>query len=173
MSDDILSEARRRLDRAQAEVREWTSFIERYESLAAPRLPLQRSLPRQRPVYAIEDGVPLPPPKETKLKVTERVAVEVIRRLGRPVPSAEMLEEIVGRGVDVGGTEPASTLAARLSRSPVLEFVRGRGWWTTTTPVTADEAAGSRPHDEEPAASAETTNHAVVRGEVALDNMTS
>jgi len=129
--DSKLAVAEKRLADAKAEVARWELFIRTYRELEIdPSVSDSREL-------VMRVNVPNPPinghktekpEKPSKLTVTERVAATIIKDFGRPVPSPEMLRELIDRGVDIGGKEPASTLAARLSRAESIEFRRGMGW---------------------------------------------
>ena len=108
-----------------------------------------------------------------RLAETELAAGEIIRAVGRAVPSPTMLQALAAKGVEIGGKDPMATMSARLSRAPSLEFQRGLGWALKSAAAPRGEAADPAPEQDESAASVETTNDAERRGEVAYDNIAS
>ena len=74
-------------------------------------------------------------------------------------------------GIEVGGKDPSSTLSARLSRAPSLEFQRGLGWALKSAAAQEDEAADPDLEKKVSAAS-DNPNDAERRGEVEHHNMT-
>lgn len=121
MSDAIIANAIARRDAALSEARRWTDFIRMYGELTGADNNMQGlTLATGRQIAVTATGA---------LSETEKATGVIIRELGRPVPTRELLELLTARGVEVGGKDPASTLSARLSRAPSLENIRQRGWW--------------------------------------------
>lgn len=146
-TDPILQRAQERRDAALREAREWEAFIERYHDLRmdeAPSTPVIRTDPTAAPRYI--------PALSGRISETERVAAEIIKERGRPVPTREILIELERRGVEVGGKEPFSTLSTRLSRASTIIGTRGIGWSLKEEVRQTNEAAGPS-QGEEPAAS--------------------
>jgi hypothetical protein len=127
--DSKLVIAEKRLADAKAEVARWELFIATYRELdgSLPLAVARKS--SEAPHHPRTNGAHFRKPERiSKLTHTEQVAGSIIAEYGRAVPSAEMLKALIERGVDIGGKEPASTLAARLSRATTIEFQRGLGW---------------------------------------------
>ena len=59
---------------------------------------------------------------------------EILAQRRVPVKLSDLLKDVVKRGVEVGGKNPTSTLAARLSNSPEFMSIPGVGWWFTDRP---------------------------------------
>ncbi len=168
MSDPILQTAEQRLDAARADVRRLEAFIATYHDLKATAGQSQNVAVGLGVVTATALGSVFV--TTGKMSITERVAVEIILENGAPVPSPEMMSRLLARGVVIGGKEPSSTLAARLSRAPSLRFERGHGWTLKSDAAQMNEAADPNLNKAESAAS-ENSNDAVTRGEVAHHNM--
>ena len=134
--DNILKDAISRRDTALADARRWDEFVRMYSELRGVNInpltdgPGENSTPtsnaqarldatRRKSRVAASGGA---------LQETEELALQVIRELGRPIPTRELLVELASRGLTVGGKDAASTLSARLSRAPKLENVRPEGW---------------------------------------------
>lgn len=170
MDDDpILVQATRCRDAALEEARRWDDFAARYralrtESEVAPAAAAKVRLDHCGVIRAVIGT--------GRISETERVAAGIIRELGRPVPTREMLSLLAARGVDVGGKDPASTLAARLSRAPTILGQRGSGWKVREEPRQTNEAADpSQP--ERGSAASETPDSAATRGEVEHEKITT
>jgi hypothetical protein len=58
----------------------------------------------------------------------------IIRAAGKPVPLADIHEELVKRGVIIGGKTPKNTLSAYLGQNPNL-ISTSRGWWLKDVPL--------------------------------------
>ncbi len=168
MSETLLHAAETRLLAAQREVAKWSAFIKAFHELqgreVADPLPPAGAVTRANIAryWVANPG---------RLLQTERVAGDIIKEAGKPVLSGDMLAQLQERGVEIGGKDPASTLAARLSRATTIEFVRGQGWALSSDRL-KDEAADPLSGTEESAASDGTSNDAVTRGEVEHHNMT-
>ncbi len=174
--DPILRKAEQQLKDARDQVSKLESFISTYRDLQSKEH-AGRGL-RMSSVVTAGQGVVtttgLPVVGETgetgKMRITERVAGRIIRDNGGPVPSSDMLAQLRERNVDVGGKDPASTLAARLSRASTIEFKRGHGWTLKSDAAQMNEAADPTLTEGKSAAS-ETPNDAERRGEVAHHNI--
>lgn len=174
MSDVTVQRAQAKIAAAEAEAESWRAFLQRYlelnPQLAVPEDGVSNSLLRLNlaPALAVTASLMA----TGKMSITETVARSVIASVGRPVPTLEMLKHMAERHVDVGGKDPASTLAARLSRAPSLKFSRGLGWALQNAPTPMNEAADPAVPAGEPAASDTTPNNAAMRGEAEHHNMT-
>lgn len=166
MDDEpVIRNALMRRDAAAAEVRRWDEFIRTYEELvseqsvaapAARTIPLEAHLQARASLTANLTVLgPVSPPAET-----ERVAAEVIRELGRPVPTREMFIILQDRGHNVGGSQAFATLSARLHRAQSLALDKGIGWRLREQSRQTNEAAGTLIR-EAPTASEQTTSAAV------------
>lgn len=122
--DSVLANAIARRDAAQAEAQRWDDFIRMFSELQVGSHDTLRPSPPSTPSAAGRSAR-----DAGAMSRTEEVASEIIAQLGRPVPTRELLNALLERGVDVGGKDPASTLSARLSRAPTLHNIRQRGWW--------------------------------------------
>ena len=176
MVDSVVKVAQIKLTAARAEVARLEAFLATYAEIskeAARAMPVKSGSPDnwtnvltnivtgiQRTQEVVADA--------SVMRKSERIAVEAIRKQGRPIQSAEMLKIFEALEVEVGGRDPASTLSARLSRAPSLEFVRGLGW-TVKGDGPPDEVASPSPEGKELTTSTETSDDAVKRGEVAHD----
>ena len=74
-----------------------------------------------------------------------RLAIEMVRERGQPIPTRELVDMMKDRGLDVGGNNPITTLSSYLSRAPELSADRSRGWSLTELP--ADDIKNA--HDAE------------------------
>ena len=145
----LLEEAERRLADAEAaekaahtDAEGWREFIRRGQTIVPTSDSAVSSRETTSEPAPTSAAAPNADGRGQRLRLTESVAAEVIRgNQGRPVPSPDMLEAIMGRGIIVGGKDPASTLAARLSRSSTLEFERGRGWKLRDPAMQTEELA--------------------------------
>jgi hypothetical protein len=65
-----------------------------------------------------------------------RTAAEiVIRTEGRPVPTKQLWEKVVARGINfLNGRTPESALAAYLHKYKKLQYLQGVGWWIAGVP---------------------------------------
>lgn len=159
-------------DAALAEAHRWEDFIRMLDELEGHvQSVVPPSATRPAAVRLDQNGQPRMVVGTGKLNETERVALEAIREAGKPLSTRELLDALAARGIDVGGKDPASTLSARLSRAANLENVRPYGW-RPKEPRQTGKAAETRSQEESAASVSETTNDAVMRGEVAHDNMT-
>ncbi len=177
MSDAIIRAAHERLEVARNEVANLEAFVATYHDL-------------ERATKALGNGSSVAVSTATgrvfrgpvthqvtnvadtgRLADTERGAGEIIRKHGRPVPTQSLLQELTGMGIEVGGKDPSSTLSARLSRAPSLEFQRGLGWALKSAAAQEDEAADPDLEKKVSAAS-DNPNDAERRGEVEHHNMT-
>jgi hypothetical protein len=69
-----------------------------------------------------------------------RLAIEMVRERGQPIPTRELVDMMKARGLDVGGNNQVTTLSSYLSRAPELSANRSRGW--SLTESTADDIRG-------------------------------
>jgi hypothetical protein len=149
---DPRSNAISRRDQALAEANRWEKFLAMLDELEGAVAPSQPQSPA-RPI------TPNPPAQTGILDATERAAIQIITKAGRPVPTRDLLVGLDELGIRIGGKEPLSTLSARLSRATGLENVRPYGWQLRSQAASIDEAAGSL-FTEEPAASDPNPNDA-------------
>ncbi len=127
--DPILQNAIARRDAALAEARKWDAFIQMFAELAGQRVTAPPQVTVASPVsvpVTVRDAPAVR--KSVKAAETEQVAAAVIRERGKPVSTRDLLDELVSRGVEVGGADPLATLLARLRRSPSLEHEKPFGW---------------------------------------------
>lgn len=124
--DPIFLEAKAKLAAALADVERWRAFCEMYATLAKQSGAFEtvRKIAREH-VHTRSGNFQ---PVGQKAVVTEKIAREIIRNAGRPVPAAELLRALTDRGVAIGGKNPSATLGARLNRSASLISVKGMGW---------------------------------------------
>jgi hypothetical protein len=68
------------------------------------------------------------------------VAIEILRREGKPLHTHVLLDELAKQGIHISGINPPGNLASTLSRSDLLESSRVEGWrlveWKDDRPVT-------------------------------------
>lgn len=190
MTDDPIRQAAiSRRDAAMAEAQRWDQFIRMLDEVTQPVGALTQAVmvaaqspsrlePSRGHVFVHSHVRPAADAGKQygenrgKMFETEDAAVAIIRAAGRPVPTREMLELLAARGIAVGGQDEASTLSARLSRSPRLVNVRPYGWNVRESALQTNEAADPSASGGESAASVSSTPHnAVERGEVAHDNI--
>jgi hypothetical protein len=174
----LLIQALGKKQAASAEVKRWSEFVthllELEPTLAEVLLQLDRDDQAVLPfvdtdvqaAYRAQRG-------DGRISDTEAAVIEIIRAQGGGyVQTRALLPLIQQRGIEVGGKDPYSTLAARLSRSDKLIGMRGRGW-TIRHPAQTNEAADPTPTEGQSAASVSTPDDAVARGEVEHNNMTT
>ena len=126
--DHILLDAIAKRDAAQSEAARWSNFIDMYCEIKGLSVPSQTKAAgtiKERPQQS----------RGGALAETEKVAVEAIRKAGRPMHTQELLTALLDAGIEVGGKDPASTLSARLSRAPSLENARPHGWRIKSSPL--------------------------------------
>ena len=58
----------------------------------------------------------------------EAATTEVLRAIGRPLKLRFLYDELIKRGVKIGGEKPSANLSAHLSLSSHFETA-GDGWW--------------------------------------------
>jgi hypothetical protein len=155
---DPIAEAIRRRDEHLAQAKRWDDFIAMYRELqgASPEAPSGAIPMPSGEIRRDAVGTPTFVIGLGRVSETERAAAEIIRESGRPVPTQQLLKMLPSRGVVIGGKDPASTLAARLSRAPSLVSERGIGWRIKDEPPQMDEGAGLR-HPSAPAPSGSTS----------------
>ena len=131
MPDSVIEEATRRRDAALAEARRWEDFVKMYDTLAGgtTRQHSQVTQLLQMPGMTTQANVYKSQKSSGALAKTEEATASILRELGHPVKTAELLTKLVARGVEVGGQSPVATLSARLSRATSLINDRSKGWW--------------------------------------------
>ena len=145
--DPIVSVARAQLEALDTKRAKILKIIELAESMDTPSAP------------QVGEGATKPPGRgpSTATKETWAAVRTILEERGRPVRLRDLLNGVRGRGVDVGGKEPASTLAARLSNSKEFKSHRGIGWWFVDKPLPDDMAelneAEGNPSQDQPSAS--------------------
>lgn len=170
-TDPIRADALARRDAALAEAKRWDDFIRLYDELRQGKRPtddVRYPAPKRNvagPRTTSRDAV------GARVLETEAHARRIIEEKRRPVPTKEMLSEMVAAGFSVGGQNPLSTLTTRLNRAPTLEHIRNLGWRIKVMPDQEEGAEGSPSPKEEPPTPDATTNDAARRGEVAHDNI--
>lgn len=175
--DPILQNAISRRDAALAEADRWTQFVRMYEELTGRTIPGCSTASQSVTGADRHSGIGLQPPRPpvrrpVKVQETEAAAAAIIREAGGIVPTRRMLEELLRRGVEVGGKNPQATLNARLSRAPSLVYERPYGWKVLEEPRQMSEAPDP-PLSEPESVGLVTTNYAVERGEVEHEKMTT
>ena len=145
MVDPIL-EAQRRHDEHLAQAKRWADFIAMYRELQAggaqPAELVKTHPAPSSDVRYTQYGDPVHVVGMGRVSETERAAREIIIEAGHPVSTQYLLKVLPSRGVEIGGKDPASTLAARLSRAPSLVSERGIGWRLKDQPRQTNEGAG-------------------------------
>jgi len=124
-TDPILSDALRRRDAAQAEMRRWDEFVRTYQELAGNVRRTPSSSAQSTASVAQEASSS---GAKGALAETEAAAILAIEDAGHPLHTRELLFALADMGIEVGGKDPASTLSARLSRAERLENIRPHGW---------------------------------------------
>ena len=156
MIDPVLANAIARRDAALKEVERLSAFIDMYNELNGGATAQRNVAAHKPPVHSAAvsmlDHLRIPRPA-VRTEETERLAGEIIRSLGRPVPLRELYKNLVQRGHDPGGKAPLATLATRLARSPSLENFRPYGWRIKESPASVEPGqgalAGEQPDDRE------------------------
>jgi len=106
---------------------------------------------RQNPAQAsMAPGLPTLPPKPVMTPPPTRPKKSVVADLcaglladGFPMKSGDLVREVVNRGVEVGGKEPAMALSAILSKDERFVPSRKLGWsLKTETPETVAAVSG-------------------------------
>ena len=87
-------------------------------AVKAPKKPAKASTPSTR---APRGGTGI-------LQETIEAVSAILREVGRPVQTEDLLPRLETRGMIVGGKNPRKTLYARLHRIPSLAHVRNEGW---------------------------------------------
>lgn len=163
---NIIADASARRDAALAEAKRWSEFIAMTEELygfVAKGGPATK--PQEKSDLAVKRDF-----SGATLLMTQEAAVRLITEAGHPLSTRELLLSLEARDVPVGGKDPASTLSARLSRSPQLINVRPHGW-TLKQSSKEDDASGPLVSDN-PEAPDPIPDSADEDGrEVAHDNM--
>lgn len=70
--------------------------------------------------------------------------IDEIRKAGRPLSIAELVQRLTDRGLQIGGARPAPNLAGYLSRSPLVRFEQGMGWIVVDLPQETDTASAEK-----------------------------
>ena len=163
---NIIADASARRDTALAEAKRWSEFIAMTEELyGLTNNGRSATKPQENSGLGVKRDF-----SGATLLMTQEAAVRLITEAGHPLSTRELLLGLELRDVPVGGKDPASTLSARLSRSPALINVRPHGW-TLKKSSKEDDASGS-PDSDNPEAPDPTPNSAQEGGwEVAHDNM--
>ena len=123
--DTIAAVARAQLEAIDAKRAKLVKIIELAESIDGPTSPQVRT-------GSAKPGVRGP---STITKETRDAARTLLEERGKPLKLRTLLDGVLARGVDVGGQDPASTLAARLLNSKEFKSHRGIGWWFTNKPL--------------------------------------
>lgn len=87
-----------------------------------------------------------PKASESQQTLAIRAAEEIIRSKGKPVSLERLYDEIIGRGIRLGGQRPQNTLSAYLSNGENLQSVRKGWWWIKDMPIPSP--LWSRPTNE-------------------------
>ncbi len=66
--------------------------------------------------------------KGASLREIEAATTEILRTVGKPLKLRFLLDELVKKGVSIGGQNPSANLSAHLSGSNVFETASD-GWW--------------------------------------------
>ncbi len=130
--DSIIEEARRQLVALDVKRSKLLKIIEIAESLGGIDSPTS-------PGPIVKDKVVEGDPSSVMWQTREAVR-SILKERGSPVRLSDLLREVQGRGVKVGGKNPMSTFAARLSNSSEFESIRGRGWWFSNQPLPESES---------------------------------
>ena len=161
--DTIVAAARAQMEALDAKRAKLAKIIELAESMDEPASPKVR----------VESAKPPVRGPATTTKQTWDAARAILQERAKPgVRLRDLLDGVRERGVDVGGKEPASTLAARLSNSKEFKSHRGIGWWFTDKPLPNgraefDEADGAQ--RQESGASAAGTDGTSYENEATTD----
>lgn len=176
-ADSILRDAIHRRDTANAEATRWhaeaarwSDFVRLYQELRGNQTPVASAFTPSADVTEnnSEPGSGI----GSKVLETESVARSIILETkNQGVSTRQLLDQLLVRGVKIGGKDPLATLTARLVRAPSLENVRPHGWRLKELRQ-KDEAAEPPSQEHSTASASSTLNDAVKRGEVAHDNMT-
>ncbi len=154
-SDPILIKATTRLEAARAEVARLEDFVRLYESFAgtsaATTVDEVAGIPR-RPIPVMHKRKPPPNTKRADTVQTVSVARAFILAANRPVPLAELLEEVVRHRIELKGKKSSAVLDGRLRYSKQFVSVPGRGWWIKDRPVPQANGSTADAHQEQPAA---------------------
>ena len=160
--DTIVAVARAQMEVLDAKRAKLAKIIELAESMDEPTSPKVR----------VESAKPPVRGPATTTKETWDAARAILEERAKPVKLRDLLDGVRERGIDVGGKDPASTLAARLSNSKEFKSHRKIGWWFADKPLPDgrakfDEADGAQ--RQEPGASATGTADASHENEAATD----
>lgn len=128
--DPIVAVARAQLEALDAKRATLLKIIELAEGMDTPATPQMREGAVKSPVRG-----PAAATRETWAAVRT-----ILEERGKPVRLRDLLGGVRERGVEVGGKEPASTLAARLSNSKEFASHRGIGWWFADRPLPNERA---------------------------------
>ena len=123
--------ARKRLAEIDAEREALVKFIESAEALAGLAVggSLLQDVPaRAAPQNRVRRG-------SGAMEDTKKHTARVLREIGEPLQTRDLLGFLQDAGVEVGGKDHVATLSARLSNSNEFELHRGVGWWFTGEPV--------------------------------------
>ena len=140
MTNDVLAEARRRLETLRTEVLQLEAFIELGERIARGEAgPIASDALKgvPSPQGRVRTG---PSPREVV-----RAAYEQLSGTGETLSRRALLERLAERGVVMTGDDPAKNLGTILWRNQTLfEHVRGVGYrWTGAThPDVAEDRSG-------------------------------
>lgn len=136
---------REQLAKASDEEKRWDEFLRMYGEVA-PRSAIDAGEVTR--AIRNEHATMYSKPRESggALAATELAAVEILTRVGRPIPTRELHDLLTEFGIEIGGQDPISTLSARLSRAPKLLNIRSKGWWIRGESG-GDTVAGHQPPD--------------------------
>ena len=160
-----LSEAQAAFEEARAQAERWQVVLSGMDEIEGP----SSSAPHPtRTPFTVRLRVPTTE-NPGRLAETQTAAISILRAARRPMSTRELLSHLEQRGVSVGGSDPSSTLSARLSRAPLLDNVRGVGWRVKES--SEEGRTGGRSFGHEPPALDPTSHSANEDGrEVAHDN---
>jgi hypothetical protein len=125
----VMTMAVARRDLALREVDAWNDFIRRLETLGYPPVGFKAPVPPSNQAASRQRK------PEPDVARTIEESSSFLEALGRAAPTRELYDEMIRRGVMVGGKDPKRTLDARLRYSGVFKNLAGRGWWFVNRPL--------------------------------------
>lgn len=146
MIDSTLTELRTMRDRlrqkleATADFVEWQAVDTAIRQIEASRSSQMAATPA--PLAKLPDGA-----NGRKLSQTD-LAILVVTRKGRPLPTSAIIPEILAMGGTVGGNNPLTSLSSVLSKSTRVESVSwqgSKGWWPKGVPLPDTSPESARP----------------------------
>lgn len=138
MADAVLERAFAKRDAALREAAEWETFIQRYRQLVeGDDLPMQGDTPgrQARGVRSSDRELPL----DSELSKTITAVEEVLNDRGCPMPLGKLFDEVMRRGLNIGGANPRGNFGARLFNSGRFRSINKKdGWWFKDQPIPTD-----------------------------------